>query len=460
MLLPAGALVLGGHVDDAVGVDVEGDLDLGVAPAGGQDAVQHEYAQLLVVLGHLPLALEHLDLHGGLVVGVGGEHLAAVGGDGGVAVDDLGHDAAGGLDTQGQGGDVQQQQVLHVAGEHAALEGRAHGHALVGVDALKAVPAGDVLHRVLDCGDAAGAAHQEDLVQVAGGELGVPHGLADGAHGGLHQMVGQLIELGPGQGQVQMLGAGGIGGDIGQVDGGGGHAGQLDLGLLGGLLEALHGNFIAGQIHTLGLLELGHHPVHDTLVKVVAAQAVVAGGGQHLDDAVVNVQDGHVEGAAAQVVDHNLLGFFLVHAVGQSGGGGLVDDALDLQTGDFSRVLGGLALGVGEVGGDGNHRFGDRLAQVALGVRLQLLENHGTDLLGGVVLAVHGDTVVGAHLPLDGADGPVGVGDGLALGHLAHHALAVLGEGHDGGGGAVALGVGDDDGVAALHHRNAAIGST
>ena len=88
------------------------------------------------------------------------------------------------------------------------------------------------------------------------------------------------------------------------------------------------------------------------------------------------------------------------------------------------------------------------LAQVGLGVSLQLLEDHGADLLGGVALAVHGDAVVGAHLTLDGGDGPVGVGDGLALGHLAHHALASLGERHHGRGGAVALRVGDDDGLA------------
>ena len=66
--------------------------------------------------------------------------------------------------------------------------------------------------------------------------------------------------------------------------------------------------------------------------------------------------------------------------------------------------------------------------------------------------------MVAAHLPLDGGDGAVGVCDGLALGHLAHHALAGLGEGHDGRGGAVALGVGDDDGLAALHHGHAGIG--
>ena len=185
-----------------------------------------------------------------------------------------------------------------------------------------------------------------------------------------------------------------------------------------------------------------------------------AGGGQHLDDAVVDVQDGHVEGAAAQVVHHDLLGLLLVHAVGHGGGGGLVDDALDIQAGDLAGVLGGLALGIGEVGGHGDDRLGDGLAQIGLGVGLQLLEDHGADLLGGVGLAVDVHLVVGAHLTLDGHDGAVGVGDGLALGHLAHHALAVLGEGHHGRGGAVSLRVGDDDGLAALHHSHTGVGGT
>ena len=96
----------------------------------------------------------------------------------------------------------------------------------------------------------------------------------------------------------------------------------------------------------LSFLNSAAHPVHDALVEVVAAQAVVAGGGQHLDHAVVDVQNRDVEGAAAQVVDHDLLGALLIHAVGQGRGGGLVDDALDVQTGDLAGVLGGLALGV------------------------------------------------------------------------------------------------------------------
>ncbi len=51
----------------------------------------------------------------------------------------------------------------------------------------------------------------------------------------------------------------------------------------------------------------------------------------------------------------------LIHAVGQSGGGRLVDDTLDIQTGDLAGVLGRLTLRVGEVSGNGDDGLGDGL---------------------------------------------------------------------------------------------------
>src|SRR5215218_2172683 len=67
-LLLAGAAVLGRDVDDAVGVDVEGDLDLRHATRRRRDADQLEVAEHLVAVGHLALALEHLDVDLGLAV--------------------------------------------------------------------------------------------------------------------------------------------------------------------------------------------------------------------------------------------------------------------------------------------------------------------------------------------------------------------------------------------------------
>ena len=62
----------------------------GTPRARRSDAVKMEAAEALVGGGHLTLALQDVDLNAGLVVGGGGEDLALLHGDGGVAVDELG----------------------------------------------------------------------------------------------------------------------------------------------------------------------------------------------------------------------------------------------------------------------------------------------------------------------------------------------------------------------------------
>ena len=68
-------------VDDAVGVDVEGDLDLRHAARRRRNAHQVELAEHLVVGRHFALALEDADGDGVLVILGGREHLALLGRD-------------------------------------------------------------------------------------------------------------------------------------------------------------------------------------------------------------------------------------------------------------------------------------------------------------------------------------------------------------------------------------------
>ena len=257
-----------------------------------------------------------------------------------------------------------------------------------------------------------------------------------------------------------MLRAGRVSGDEGEIDVAGSRAGQLDLRLLGRLAQTLHRHLVGGQIHAGLRLEARDQPVDDLLVEVVAAQTVVTRRSEHFLDAVAHLDDGHVEGAAAEVVHHDLLIGFLVDAVGESRGGGLVDDTLDLETRDLTRVLGRLALCVGEIRGNGDDRLGDGVAEISLCILLELREGHRRDLLRGVGLAVDGDLAVGTHIALNGRDGAIGSGDGLLLRNAADDALAVLLERDDRRGGAGALCVGDDDCLAAFDNGDAGVGRT
>ena len=153
-----------------------------------------------------------------------------------------------------------------------------------------------------------------------------------------------------------MLGAGCVRGDERQVDSGGGHAGKLDLGFLGSLLQSLHRHLVAGKVYAGLSLEGADHPVDDALVKIVAAEAVVTGCRQNLLDAFADLDDGYVESTAAEVVYQNRLVVFLIYAVAERRGCRLVDDTLDVKTRDLACVLGRLTLCVGEVCGNGDDR--------------------------------------------------------------------------------------------------------
>lgn len=91
----------------------------------------------------------------------------------------------------------------------------------------------------------------------------------------------------------------------------------------------------------------------NTVVKVLTTQVGITGGGQDLEDAVIDGEEGHIEGATSQVVNDDLtLSALLVQPVGDGRGGGFVDDAEHVEASDGASILGGLTLSVVEVGGN------------------------------------------------------------------------------------------------------------
>jgi hypothetical protein len=256
--------------------------------------------------------------------------------------------------------------------------------------------------------------------------------------------------------------------------------------LLGGLLEALHGQRVLAHVDAGLLEELFGQEIDDAQVEVFAAQERVTVGGKHFELALAvdlgDLDDRHVEGAAAQVVHGDLAILAgLVEAVGQRRRGGLVDDALDLETRDAAGVLGRLALRVVEIRGHGDDGFGHRLTEVILGGLLHLHE-HARGNSGGRLLFALGfhpgvavvglDDLVRHHVDvflhdrvvelaadeaLDREQGVLRIGHGLALGRLADQHFVILGKRDDGRRGAITLAVLDDARLAAFHDGDAGI---
>ena len=476
----AGGLVLGLDVQDAIDVDVESDFDLRRSAGGGRDALELELAEGAVVLGEFAFALEDVDFDGGLIIRGGGEGLRLGGGDRGVARDHDGHDVAVGFDAHGERGDVEDEDVLDFAGGDAALDGGAEGDGFVGVDRLVAFLAEDFLDHGLDARHAGGAADEKDLVDLVGRELGVLKGLDDRLAAALGEGRGERFELAAGDGHLQVFRTAGIGGDEGEVDRGFHVAGEFDLGFFRGFLEALEGHGVLAEVDALLLAEFFGDVVDECLVVVVAAEVGVAVDGEDFEDAFADVEDGDVEGASAEIEDEDLAALFLVHAVGEGRGGGLGQDALHGEAGDFPGFLGGESLGVVEVGGDGDDGFGDLFAEVVFGGFFEVLEDHRGDFGRGVLLApdlnldeffLTADDLVGdelffttdfgvaaAHEAFDGEDGVGGVGDLLVFGGGADEAFALIGEADDGGGNAGALGVDEDFGGGTFHDGDDGVG--
>ena len=90
---------------------------------------------------------------------------------------------------------------------------------------------------------------------------------------------------------------------------------------------------------------------------------------------VADFEDGDVKRTTTEVEHGNGFVLLLVKPVGQSGGRGLIDDALHFETGDLAGILGRLALRIVEICGNRDDGCRHLFTEVCFGRLLQLCKN-------------------------------------------------------------------------------------
>ena len=385
-----------------------------------------------------------------------------LGGNGGISLNQSGSHTAHGLNGKGQRRYIQKQDIARtgITCQLSALHRSADGHTFVGIQRFAGFLAYQLSHLFLHCRDTGRTAYQKYLAQVGVVQACILHGILHGNCRFLHQVMRQLLKLSAAQIHVKMPGAFRRCRDKRKIDIGSHGAGKFFFGLFCRFLQSLHCHLVIGKIYTFRLLNLSQHPLDNLIVKVIASQMGIAVGGKHFDNAIPDLNNRDIKGTASQVINHDLLLFLIVKAVCQGSRRRLIDNTLYFQTGNLARILGCLALGVIEICRYRDNRLGNLLSQIALCVGLQLLQNHGRDLLGRISLSVNGASVVRTHISLDGRNGLLRVGHCLTLCRLANQSLSGLCKSNYRGCRPCAFRVCNDSGLAALHNCHAAICST
>ncbi|PVD38087.1 hypothetical protein C0Q70_00698 [Pomacea canaliculata] len=409
----ARALVLGCDGHDAVGVNVKGHLDLRNTSRGGWDARQFEATQQVVVFCQGALTFVHLDGDGRLVVGVGGEDLRCLVWNCSVALHQLGHDAASRLDAKRQGRHVHQQHiadgVARVATQHRRLHGRSVCNSLVGMNGfVQFFATHELRQHLLNAWNTRGAAHQHHFVDLSFVQLGIAQCLLHWLQGLTEQVGTQFFKACAGDARIEVDSL------VQRVDlyAGLGTARQRTLSALARRQQPSNCTCVLADVLLVLALKLLAQMLHHAAVKVFATQMRVSCCGFHFEKrALADLQDGHVEGAATQVENENVLFSFrvLIQSVGQRGGCGFIDDAQDVEAGDVSCIFRGLSLGVVEVGRHGDDSILDTLTQIRLGRLFHLDQHHGADLFWckrlGLALVLH--LYLGFAAVVDHLEGPM-----------------------------------------------------
>ena len=257
-------------------------------------------------------------------------------------------------------------------------------------------------------------AHQDDGIQILEGDLGLFDDQFDGRARAFQEVGGKLIQQLPRDGDVHVLAVVA--------------AGNLDFRLLGQLhlrqvavvMEDLNRLLRLAKIFAELFLELIGHIFQHPIVPVDAAQFDVPVRGQDPEVGRSVLDHGHVEGAAAEIVDHHAVRLFrdglfnpaqVAHLPGvrERGGGRLVDDIDHVETGDAAGVFRRLAALVVEIIRDGDYRVRDR-ADPPLCILAEFLEDQRGEELGADGVAVELPFIIGcAHVPLDPLNDPFGI---------------------------------------------------
>merc|ERR1712212_788879 len=307
LVLLACALISSRHVQDTIGIDVKGNLNLRNSSGGWWNTSEIKLAKVMIILGHGSLTLVHLNGNSRLVVRVGGEGLGLLGGDGGVPLDQAGHHTSSSLNTKRERGDIKKKEIRDglagVTSQDGSLNSCTIGNSLIRVDGtIEFLSIKEILEEFLDLWDSGRSSNKDNVIDGALVHLSIPHGLLNRLQSSLEQVRAELLKPGPGNGSVEVdTLKQGINLNVSLSRGR-----ESPLGTLTSSSQPSQSSLVPLDILLVFTLELIDKVIDHPVVEIFPSQVSVSSSGLDLKDALLNGQDGNVKSSATKVKDENI----------------------------------------------------------------------------------------------------------------------------------------------------------
>jgi hypothetical protein len=339
----------------------------------------------MVVLYKGAFTFEDGNSNGSLLVLVGGESLRLFGGDNGSTVNNLGQDSSDGLNTEGKGSHIDEEDILGLIGglssQNTSLHGGTVSDSFVGVNSsVGFFTVEEILHELLDLGDTGGSTNKYDFVDFRLLHGGVIKNLLDRGDSLLEKIGTKLFESGSSESLLKINSVNkSLNRDLDLND-----SRKVTLGLLNFHLQLLEGSSVLLDVNVVLLLEDLDKMLSDSLVEIFSSEMGISSSGDDLENSIIDSKEGHIESTTSEIEDNNVLfSRFLVHTVGNSSGSRLVNNTENFHSGDSSSILGSLSLSIVEVSRDSDDSVLNFLTKVSLSNGLHLNEDHGRDFFRG-----------------------------------------------------------------------------
>lgn len=128
--------------------------------------------------------------------------------------------------------------------------------------------------------------------------------------------------------------------------------------------ESSDGSSIASDINTLLLHEFGTAVFDQLVVEIFTSQMGVSCSSLDFEHSFFNGKKGDIESTTSEIENQNVLFtlLFLIKSIGNSSGGGFINDSQNVDSSNDTSILSGLSLRIVEIGGNSDDGILDGLS--------------------------------------------------------------------------------------------------